>query len=92
MSYTYFFTVPSASPRGPFLTVTWNARTTSSGQGLIIDEATGANIAVVYDPEDTAMLAAAPALFAALDRLQSTPNDPRAHRAAFDALRLAQPA
>jgi len=35
------------------------------------------------------LIAAAPALFKALDQLQSTPNDPRAHRAALDAIKLA---
>lgn len=36
------------------------------------------------------LIAAAPALLAALDQLQSTPNDPRAHRQAFDAMTLAR--
>lgn len=36
------------------------------------------------------LLAAAPALLAALDNLQANPNDPRAHRQAFDAMKGAR--
>ena len=35
-------------------------------QGLVVDEATGHNIAVAYDRKDTPMLAAAPAMYEAL--------------------------
>jgi hypothetical protein len=36
-------------------------------QGLIIDEDTGRNVAVSYDPKDAPLLAAAPRLLAALE-------------------------
>lgn len=45
------------------------------------------------DPEELkangALIAAAPTLLAALQTLQANPNDPRAHRAALDAIKLA---
>ncbi len=44
----------------------WYAKKGSGGQGLVIDEITGANIAVAYDEQHTALLAAAPKLLAAL--------------------------
>jgi len=37
-------------------------------QGLIIDETTGANIAVTYDPKGAALIAAAPDLLEAVTR------------------------
>ncbi|MGX0136326.1 hypothetical protein [Cupriavidus metallidurans] len=38
---------------------------------------------------DAQLLAAAPKLLAALRELQANPNDPRAHRTALDAMKLA---
>ena len=44
-------------------TRTWYSKETgSANQALIIDEATGRNVAVVYDAEDAPLLAAAPRL------------------------------
>lgn len=52
---------------------TWYATTTNTGslheQGLIIDKATGANIAVTYDAKHAPPIAAAPDLLAALQAL-----------------------
>jgi hypothetical protein len=42
----------------------WYAKNTSSDQGLIIDEATGRNVAVAYDKADAPLLAAAPEMLA----------------------------
>ena len=39
---------------------------------------------------DARLIAAAPDLLAALDRLQANPSDPRAHRQAFDAMKAAR--
>jgi len=39
----------------------------SGGQGLIISEADGRNVAVAYDAEDSPLIAAAPALLAACE-------------------------
>jgi hypothetical protein len=38
-------------------------------QGLIIDEETGRNVAVSYDPKDAALIAAAPKLLNALEEV-----------------------
>ena len=57
-------------------TTTYYHKTTSSDQGLVIDEQTGRTVAVVYDAKDAPLLAAAPALLkacqAALQYLQDT--------------------
>ena len=63
----------------------------------------GHQVAVLYhDPDhrvaernpnaraDALLIAAAPELLAALNNLQANPNDPRAHRQAFDAIALVQ--
>jgi len=39
------------------------------GQGIIIDEADGRNVAVAYDEKDAPLLAAAPDLLAACQKL-----------------------
>jgi hypothetical protein len=39
---------------------------------------------------DANLIAAAPELYDALNNLQANPNDPRAHRAALDALKKAR--
>jgi sugar phosphate isomerase/epimerase len=44
----------------------WTGQVTSSDQGLIIDDETGRNIAVAYDPKHTNLIAAAPDLLEAL--------------------------
>lgn len=55
---------------------TWYATTTNTGspheQGLIIDEATGANIAVAYDTRHGPLLAAAPEMLAVLQSMESS--------------------
>jgi hypothetical protein len=43
-------------------------------QGLVIEEGTGRNVAVAYDEKDTALLAAAPRLKAALKALVEGPG------------------
>jgi hypothetical protein len=45
--------------------------------------------ALGFDPE-TGEMNPAPLLLAALERLQSMPNDPRAHRKALDAIAIAK--
>ncbi len=50
----------------------WYACATSAQQGLIIDEATGRNVAVAYDETDKDLIAAAPAMLAALQMAQAT--------------------
>jgi hypothetical protein len=44
----------------------WTGQITSSAQGLVIDDETGRNIAVAYDPKHTSLIAAAPELLEAL--------------------------
>ena len=44
----------------------WYAKSTSGGQGLVIDEADGRNVAVAYDEKDAGLLAAAPDMRTAL--------------------------
>ena len=41
---------------------TWRKANMSGDQGLVIEEATGRNVAVTYDKEDAALVAAAPDL------------------------------
>lgn len=47
----------------------WYEAGTGNHQGLVISEATSANVAVAYDKKDACLIAAAPALFAALQAL-----------------------
>lgn len=49
----------------------WYRANTTNHQGLVVSEATGANVAVTYDDKDTNLIAVAPEL---LEQLQ------RAHR------------
>jgi hypothetical protein len=44
----------------------WHKANTSGGQGLVICEATGRNVAVTYDAADAPLVAAAPVMLAAL--------------------------
>lgn len=46
----------------------------AADQGLVIDQNTGANIAVVYDGNNAALIAAAPELLAALEDCYSELN------------------
>lgn len=46
----------------------WYHKNQGNGQGLIIDEATGRNVAVAYDGKDAQLLAAAPQLLDALQQ------------------------
>lgn len=50
---------------------TWYTAETGNHQGLIIDEQTGANIAVTYDKAHAPLIAAAPELLAALEGLRN---------------------
>lgn len=60
----------------------WYAKKGSNGQGIVIDEKTGANIAVAYDNAHVGLLAAAPAMLAALESIAEqadiTPANPQA--------------
>ena len=47
----------------------WYVAKTGNHQGLVIDEKTGANIAVAYDKADAPLLAAAPAMLDLLKRI-----------------------
>lgn len=47
----------------------WYESSTGNHQGLVIDEQTGRNIAVAYDKADARLIAAAPAMRAALKSL-----------------------
>jgi hypothetical protein len=47
------------------------AKTGADGQGLIIDEADGRTVAVAYDGQDAALLAAAPDMQAALISIEA---------------------
>jgi hypothetical protein len=50
---------------------TWYAKKAGNdSQGLVIDEKTGRNVAVSYDMVNTAMLAAAPDMLAALSAMR----------------------
>lgn len=48
----------------------WNA-SKSQYQGLVISEATGANVAVTYDVKDADLVAAAPDMYEALQAIAS---------------------
>lgn len=54
----------------------WYEAKTGNHQGLVIEEETGRNVAVVYDKADARLIAAAPALYAALDSLVSAVSLP----------------
>lgn len=54
---------------GEVATKAWYLAKTGNHQGLIIDEQTGANIAVAYDKADGPLIAAAPELLEALKEL-----------------------
>jgi hypothetical protein len=47
----------------------WYVASTGNHQGLVIEETTGANIAVTYDKENAPLVAAAPRLLNALERM-----------------------
>jgi hypothetical protein len=47
----------------------WYAAKTGNHQGLVIEEGTGRSVAVAYDKSDAPLLAAAPKLLSALQRL-----------------------
>lgn len=47
-------------------TSTWHSARTSGDQGLVIEEETGANIAVTYEAKHAPLVAAAPEMLAAL--------------------------
>lgn len=70
----------------------WYQSKTSGDQGLVICQATGANIAVVYDNAHTPLIAAAPALLEAAQELLAevrSGNDFAAWEAAKAKLHLA---
>jgi len=49
--------------------MSWHAQKTSSGQGLVIDDDTGRNVAVAYDEKDMLLLAVAPDLLSSLEEM-----------------------
>jgi hypothetical protein len=72
----------------------WTGQITSSDQGLIIDDETGRNIAVVYDPKHTSLIASVPDLLEALKAARQWHNGDKwrdgciaDHRAAWEAQR-----
>lgn len=48
--------------------MTWNTAKTGNHQGLVVDEANGASIAVCYDSKHAPIIAAAPDLLELLER------------------------
>ena len=54
---------------------TWYEAKTGNHQGLVIEEGTGRNVAVAYDKADARLIAAAPALLAALKTVQAFMGD-----------------
>lgn len=57
---------------------TWyEAKMGNDHQGLVVEETTGVNIAVVYDRKHTALLAAAPDMLAALKQAAAVYGDLR---------------
>ena len=68
---------------------------TPKGSKHFIDGPDGLTVAYLDRPGErpslanARLIAAAPELLAALNYLQSMPNDPRAHRAALDAIKAA---
>ena len=53
----------------------WYEASTGNHQGLIINEQTGANIAVAYDKQDARLIAAAPDLLDALQQVLTASED-----------------
>jgi hypothetical protein len=53
----------------------WYVANTGNHQGLIVEEITGKNIAVCYDKKDTAIIAAAPAMYTALRNVLISSED-----------------
>jgi hypothetical protein len=66
--------------------MSWYAKVTSGGQGLVIDEATGRTIAVSYDPADAKLLAQAPAMRRALRETADLARELMARAMRVDAL------
>lgn len=60
--------------------IEWHASDTGNHQGLVIETNTGRNVAVSYERQDANLLAAAPAMRAALE---SARNVPWVHNAAI---------
>jgi hypothetical protein len=65
------------------------ARSAYDGQGLVISEATGRNVAVTYDERDTALAAAAPELLEALEGMVSACDKMLRHGNGAPSFRLA---
>lgn len=51
----------------------WYESKTGNDQGLVIDEITGSNVAVTYDRNDAALMAAAPELLALAEAISFDP-------------------
>ena len=47
---------------------TWYVSKTGNGQGLVIEECTGRNVAVTYDEKDANLIALAPRMLEALNK------------------------
>ena len=54
--------------------MSWYTTKGSMGQGLVIDEADGRNVAVAYDEKDAPLLAAAPDMLEALCAFLRAPH------------------
>jgi hypothetical protein len=49
----------------------WHEAGTGNHQGLVISDATGANVAVTYDKKDAPIVAASPEMFEALTQIEA---------------------
>lgn len=59
----------------------WYAKTTAGGhQGLVIDEKTGATVALTYDPAHAPLVAELPAMLEALRWIEDNAHDPVASK------------
>ena len=54
----------------------WYAKNSSGDQGIVIDANTGRTVAVAYEARDTAILAAAPEMLAALVAIAEAGDQP----------------
>lgn len=76
------------APAGAFTPGPWTVAWPSKSR-VVSDDDDRIMIAEDLGHWDARLIAAAPELLAALNRLQANPNDPRAHRQALDAIKKA---
>lgn len=72
---------------------TWNVgKLAGNHQGIVYDEITGRDVALTYDPADAPLVAAAPAMLAALQEIladQETMCEPYRNEAICERIRAA---